>query len=386
MVYRLPPWRLSAVFSTLEQVLDWSLALLGVQDAWVKTRGSYQKADGSIGRVKVLVIDTGIQVDPMTGRANHPDLVGAFVAGRDFTGSPFGIGDQNGHGTATAALIAANDNDAGIVGVASEADVYIAKGLGDDGSGDNAWIAQAVQWGDELDVDVISFSGGSPQPDPILKAAIDQFLDRREERFFIAAAGNDGTPNSVNYPASDPRVLAVGAVDREGRTATFSSRGEQVDCAGPGVGVKSANNRGSYGTYNGTSFACPLIAGVVVLMLAHHRDSRFQHATPLKTFNDLIEHIKRASIRMMMDEDGQGWGITKATLEDEPAPASEPGPRLQVALGPLVWTMPAQAGDLASVGISKDVPAEQRAQAERTLAFLIQGMADFGANDHASIT
>ena len=377
MLFRLPPWRLSAVFSTLEQVLDWSLNLLGVSGAWKRTRGAYQDADGTTKRVKVLVIDTGIQVDPMTGRANHPDLVGAFVGGRDFTGSPYGIGDQNGHGTATAALIAANNNDTGIVGVASDADVWIAKALGDDGSGDNKWIAAAVDWGAELDVDIISFSGGSPLPDPELNAAIDRFLDGREERFFIAAAGNDGTPNSVNFPASHPRVLAVAAVDRDGRTAQFSSKGEQVDCAGPGVGVKSANNRGSYGTYNGTSFACPLIAGVVALMLAYHRDARYKHATPLKTFDDLIAHIKRASVNSQGDEEGQGWGITnadKATDEAEPSAPDGEKPLLRVKLGALVWCVPSQPGHLASVGLDDGATDVQKDQARRAVTAWVAAM------------
>ena len=374
MVYRLPPWRLSSVFSTLEQVLDWSMELLGVREAWKRTRGAYQAADGSTQRVKVLVIDTGVQVDPMTGRVNHPDLIGAFESGRDFTGSPFGVGDQNGHGTATAALIAANNNDTGIVGVAADAEVHIAKGLGDDGSGDNAWIAAAVDWGAELDVDIISFSGGSSLPDPALNAAIERFLDGRPERFFIAAAGNDGTPNSVNFPASHPRVLAVGAVDREGRTAPFSSRGEQVDCAGPGVGVKSCNNRGAYGNYNGTSFACPLIAGVVALMLAYHRDARYQHSTPLKTFDDLLEHIRRASVNRAGDDQGQGWGIVDAgkALGDEPQAA--PGSLWSIKVGRFVWSIPARAGDLTSIGVDPDLPETQRALAVAALQEWMRGV------------
>lgn len=387
MVYRLPPWRLSAVFSTLEQTLDWSLSLIKAPTAWLKTRGSYQAADGSTKRVKVLVIDTGIQVDPQTGKSSHPDLLGAFVSGRDFTGSPFGVGDQNGHGTATAALLAANNNETGIAGVCSDADVYVAKALGDDGSGDNRWIAAAVDWGNELDVDVISFSGGSPQWDADLAAAIDRFLEKREERFFIAAAGNDGTPNSVNFPASHPYVLAVGAVDRDGRTAAFSSQGDEIDCAGPGDGVKSCNNRGSYGTYKGTSFACPLIAGVVVLMLAWHRDARARHKTPLKTFDDLLDHIQRASVNAPADQLGQGWGVlmADAALDDEPEPQAPPSAPedagLQIQVGPFVWSLPAVAGHLASIGIAPDATDRQKAEAKKAIHLWLTALTLPGESD-----
>lgn len=378
-VYRNPPWTMTNAFSTLEQTLDWSAEVVKAPDAWTKTRGAYKRRDGSIGRVKVLVIDTGTMCDPLTGKASHPDLIGAYLMGRDFTGSPYGVADRNGHGTATSALICANNNDLGMVGIAADADVYIAKALGDDGSGMNSWIAAAVDWGDELDVDVISFSGGSPQPDADLSAAIDRYLGRRKGRFFIAAAGNDGNPNSVNFPASHPQVLAVGATTRNGQTARFSSRGEQVDCACPGEGVKSCNRDGDYGVFNGTSFACPIAAGIVILCLAHHLDETTEHATPLETFDDLLRHIEKACVPSN-DPEGQGFGLLRADLMVADDVMTTPAkPIFTVNVGPFTWSVPARAGDLSSIGIAETATPEQRETAMGLVNQWIQGLAEFAA-------
>jgi hypothetical protein len=373
-LYRTPRWTMTNAFSTLEQVLDWPIAMVRAPDAWKKTRGTWRKQDGTIGRVKILVIDTGTKTDLATGRANHPDLVGAYIGGRNFTDSPYGLDDRNGHGTATSALICANNNETGIVGIASEADVWIAKALGDDGSGLNSWIAAAVRWGDELDVDIISFSGGSPAPDPELWAAIDQFLGRRKQRFFIAAAGNDGTDNSVDFPASHPQVLAVASVNKSGVTSRFSSRGDEVDCAVPGEGVRSCNRDGDYGLFNGTSFACPIAAGIVALALAWHRDELVAHRSPLDTFDDLIAHISQAA-KASEDPMGQGHGFLLADqmLPNETEPDTKP--IYSVDVGPFVWSMPAKAGDLASIGLKADATPEVRAAATNSITGMLNGLA-----------
>lgn len=363
-VYRLPPYKVRSVFNTLAEVEDWSVRMIGAPDAWKQTRGAYIDPDsGTKKKVKILVLDTGVQTDPVSGRANHPDLAGNLAQGRDFTGSPFGVGDKNGHGTATASLVMAQNDGRGIVGVASEAEVYIAKVLGDDGSGDNRGVAAAVDWGHELDVDVISFSGGSRDPDPTLERAIARFVEARAQRFFVAAAGNEGLPNSVNYPAAYPFVLAVGAVDRNGVTAPFSSRGPAVDIAAPGVGVRAAALVSRYAEFDGTSFACPLTAGVVALVVAKHR-SRKTHKTPLKDINDLIGHLKAVAtvVGGSVAPDEQGFGIVRADLmlareDDEPVVAPKPS---TFRLGPLEVSMPGKPGAPVSIDWARPIAAGEK--------------------------
>ncbi|MFC3120984.1 S8 family serine peptidase [Agaribacter flavus] len=90
---------------------------------------------------------------------------------------------------------------------------------------------------------------------------------RRGGILAVAAAGNSGRTNRpyVGNPARCPSFLAVSAVDSNIRRANFSSFGPQVELAAPGVGIWSTTHDGHYGKKNGTSMACPHVAGVAAL-------------------------------------------------------------------------------------------------------------------------
>ena len=106
--------------------LRWAEELLRLPEVWTQARGA---------GVRVAILDTGVDRD-------HPDLEGAIVATKDFTGQ--GIRDVNGHGTHCAGIIGARANSIGFIGVAPEASLMIGKVLADDGTGDLAWIAAGV--------------------------------------------------------------------------------------------------------------------------------------------------------------------------------------------------------------------------------------------------
>ncbi|MDZ4780088.1 MAG: S8 family peptidase [Planctomycetia bacterium] len=272
---RLPPYRVQAVMHALSEVVDWGLSAYNVPAHWKNTRGQ---------GVRVAVLDTGIDAD-------HPDLATAIDDARDFTGSRSGIADRVGHGTHVAGTIGARRNDQGVIGVAPECRLLIAKVLGDDGSGSSDKVAAGIDWACAQGADILSLSLGSPQDDAVLRNAVARAA--AQGKFVICAAGNSGRPNSVDDPARWPDTVAVGAVDRDGRIASFSSRGDEVDLCAPGQDVLSTFRDGSYAKLSGTSMAAPFVSGIAALLLAKHRDGG--GATPVATHQQLVEHLLRTA-------------------------------------------------------------------------------------------
>ncbi len=272
---RLPPYRVQLVTHALAEVVDWGLSALNVPAHWKETRGQ---------GVRVGVLDTAIDAD-------HPDLVGAVDDARDFTGGRTGGEDRAGHGTHVAGIIGARRNEQGVVGVAPECRLLVAKVLGDDGSGASDWVAAGIDWACAAGADILSLSLGSPRPDANLRDAVARAA--AQGKFVICAAGNTGRPNSVDYPARWPDTVAVGAVDREGRLAAFSSQGAEVDLCAPGSDVLSTYRDGGYAKLSGTSMAAPFVTGVTALLLAKHRSQG--GATPVASRDQLVEHLLRTA-------------------------------------------------------------------------------------------
>lgn len=282
--YRLPPFSVQQVSKALSESMDWGLTFTGVPEHWKTTKGE---------GVNVAVLDTGIDDE-------HPDLASAIDKARDFTRSRYAHRDVQGHGTHCAGTIAARANGTGVIGVAPECHLFVGKVLDDSGSGDGAGISAGIDWACDEGADIISISAGSPQPDPRIGAALERAI--ASGKFVIVAAGNDGRPNSVNYPARwkgqglHPNLdcIAVSAFRKDGRLADFSSRGPEVDVAGPGQDVLSTYLRGGYAKLSGTSMATPFVAGVVALMLAVHRKIK-NAKTPLTNLRELREHFAKGS-------------------------------------------------------------------------------------------
>jgi len=120
------------------------------------------------------------------------------------------------------------------------------------------------------DVDVVNVSMGGPKK---MSRKISNVLRRLYHKgtHVICAAGNVGRDNSVLFPARYSLVTAIGAFDIDGKIATFSSRGPEVDHAAPGVDILSTFKNQKYAVLDGTSMACPYYAGLISLAISARR-------------------------------------------------------------------------------------------------------------------
>ncbi|WP_188066005.1 S8 family serine peptidase [Brevibacillus brevis] len=221
-----------------------------------------------------------------SGAANHEDLV---YAGRynAYSNTIPPEADPSGHGTAVAGVIAGRNNSLGYVGVAPDAQLYGVKV--DDNSGDglmrHSAIIKGLEWLVSQKVKIISCSYGSEKESSSARAAYQNAYNSGV--LIFASAGNEANnvsdynpvnnPNNVHYPAGYDFVVAVGNIDKTGAIVHASSRGSYVDVSAPGEDVMTthrsiANKNGEYlsisteyGTFGGTSSACPHVAGMAAL-------------------------------------------------------------------------------------------------------------------------
>lgn len=284
----LPSYIKTLVVSALTENIDWSLRLLRIGQVWRETQGN---------GIRVAVIDSGVAL-------GHPDLQGAVVAYKDFTGE--GLTDYACHGTFCAGLIAARANGVGIIGIAPRSKLIVAKVLNKKGAGSTDSIAKAIAWAVGQKADVISMSFGSINKiDSVYKA----IRAAGNTVYFVAAAGNMGPrANSVAYPAAYPEVISVGAIDQQRKAAMFSSRGK-IDIVAPGVGILSDYPPRALAIMSGTSISCPIVAGVVALALAKHRI--YGGATPINNRNQLLQHLQKSAIDLgpVGRDSAYGYGL-----------------------------------------------------------------------------
>jgi serine protease len=238
---------------TSGQTVPYGVKLVDAVPTWPVTRGA---------GVNVAVLDTGIDL-------NHTDLKAAYQGGfNTYAGTFGGEGndpvDDHGHGTHVSGTIAATNDSAGVVGVASAAKLWSVRVLKSDGaggaSGSASNIARGIQWVVQQKASlggnwIISMSLGSCSDSKTERDAVTAAINAGV--LVVAAAGNHdpsspdicGGANdnsySVSYPAAYPNVLAIAAVDSSSNIADFSNFGPEVLLAAPGVDVLSTMRLGT---------------------------------------------------------------------------------------------------------------------------------------------
>ena len=186
------------------------------------------------------------------------------------------------------------------------------------------WVA-AIELADSLGVDILSSSLGYAMFDDDRHTLTYADMNGQTTRcsraatiaaekgmLVIVAAGNEGnkTWHYISAPADADNILTVGAVNIHDSIAAFSSWGPTADgrvkpevCA---TGSQTAlinplNNSVIYG--NGTSFACPIIAGMAACLW-----SAMPHATNM----EIRERIIQSADRYTHPHEQYGYGIPNA--------------------------------------------------------------------------
>lgn len=271
VVYAEPNYERQLLRSTNDPLLgqQWHHSNIQSQGAWDITVG-----EGVI----VAILDTGVSL-------THPDLQGRVAGGFDLYNNDSEAQDDEGHGTSTAGLVAANgDNGEGIAGVCWRCTVLPIKVLGARGRGNDATIARGIRLAVDQGARVISMSLGGPEESRALRDAVDYATQRNV--LIVAASGNDGTRGTtLNYPAAYPSVLAVSATNPNDNVTSFSTTGDFVDISAPGSNVLSTywtpDLGDTYAAASGTSEAAPLVAGTAALILSLRPDLNAQQMAEL---------------------------------------------------------------------------------------------------------
>lgn len=216
--------------------------------------------------VRVAILDTGVS-------STHSAFLGAIAAGGfDFVDGDSipedtaggvdddgdGLTDEGaGHGTMSAGVVLL---------VAPGAKLLPYRVLDDEGRGRSFDVVKALHTAADAGADVINLSLGLD--------CVSQLIAREIARVdslgisLAAAAGNDNREEPPTYPASDPRVLSVTALDSLDVKAEFSNYHDSVDLSAPGVGILGPYYDGDWAYGAGTSFAAPFVSGQLALVRA----------------------------------------------------------------------------------------------------------------------
>ena len=260
--------------------LAWGVDDIDAELVWSDNEDDTDIETGNItgDGIKLLLIDSGIDTD-------HDDLKDNYVGGKDMVDDDTTPEDSLGHGTACAGIIAAADNDWGIIGVAPEIDLYVVK--------NSAYIAPdydnvvaGIYWAIDNDMDIISMSLGLGNNNVSeLKIACE--VAYRSGIVIVAAAGNNAW-SYLDNPAGFLRVASVGAVAKyaEGEYHRVADYNENVvsnyddtisttdflDIVAPGGSgdtYTTALNNSHSSNFGGTSSATAHVAAVCGLVLKY---------------------------------------------------------------------------------------------------------------------
>ena len=226
----------------------WHIAKINAPTAWDRSQG--------LG-ITIAILDTGVY-------GVHPDLAARMVPGWNIFKNTADTSDFMGHGTPVAGAAAATTNNGiGVVGVAGQAKIMPLVVTDSTGGSFYSVLAQAITYAADHGARVASISFSGLTYSAAVQSAA-QYM-KNKGGLVVVAAGNTGATSTA---PSTSTMIAVSATESNDSYAAFSTYGAFVAMSAPGNGIYSTARGGGYGTYWGTSFSTPIVAGTVALMMA----------------------------------------------------------------------------------------------------------------------
>jgi len=279
-------------------------SMMGSGLASVMARGQ----GSGLPKANIFVVDGGFSESEDVPYARALNMVSWGDTSRDL--EPDNVAPRgdvtacSGHGLSAAGIMGATRNNGqGIAGIVGDADITVLRAL-NCGDGAPQDTIDATDWLSGLPVEhhndvyegesgVLNMSyGGKVTVDPEFQ---DEFPCGSTQRWAIenihaaghipvAAAGNDNVETLFIAPASCDDVITVGAMDKDGKLANFSNYGHAIDVVAPGVEIYAEGT--PYGmpedvqmkAVNGTSFAAPIVSGLIAETKRHFPELNFKMA------------------------------------------------------------------------------------------------------------
>lgn len=250
-----------------EPVLPGEIATTTPNDPYFKYQGADQSVladllwDKAKGSSNVIIADIDTGYTP-----THPDMAGKFVAGYDFVNNDNDPTDDQGHGTMTAGVLAANTNNGvGIAGLCWSCRIMPIKVIDAAGKTNTEIVASGIRYAADHGASVINMSLAGQGTSATLESAMQYALSKNV--VMVSAAGNDGT-GTPYWPTVYDETIGVSGTNGNDQLDPDSNYGQHIDVAAPFVGAATTMDGAYAQSFAGTSHATPVVAGIIGVLRA----------------------------------------------------------------------------------------------------------------------